>query len=319
MSQEVQRVIAALGNPERFEGGRLSGTVEEQAVATAKSARESWGLVEPFCHSLQVAARWGSPDTLGPWVSGLRALAGVPHKIASGITELLDLRHLPAVAAITAAGLACTAASRWDNLGTLVVDPRVPDRHSNHPVHLLEATDPYQPYRHAELAASTVARASVEGDDEEVAVRHFTENRGGKYYTPVAEWIHAVLRPAFADQLPDEQSYSTEFDRADMLGLLAQDIANRRYAADPEINWRPGSQWFGRSTWRSAHSYGHPVADYADELELKGDRWAPLQGGSLRRQTGSRHRGNQRLLRAFQAHREQPLLTPKPFGVRVET
>jgi TIR domain len=278
VSQEVQRVITAMRDPQTFPTDNLSGTGDEQVVAVVGAAQKYWTLVEPFCQSLQVAARWGSSDSLAPWASGLRAFVTAATKIEGGVTALLELRQLPAVAAITTAGLACTAASTWGNLKTLVVDPTVRDRYSNQPLPLIEATDPYSPFGNSDLVANALARATVHSEDAQTALAHFTEKRGGKYYTPVAEWLHAVLRSVFADQLPDQDMYDTEFDRAEvMLGLLSQDSANQRYAADPSSSRRARSYWFGRSTWRSAKSHGNPVLEFEQALQSQGPTWRPLQ------------------------------------------
>lgn len=277
VSHEVQRVISAMRDPQTFPTDNLPGTGDEQVVAVVSAAQKYWTLVEPFCQSLQVAARSGSSDSLAPWASGLRVFVTAATKSEGGVTALLDLRHLPAVAAITTAGLACTAASRWGNLKTLVVDPTVRERYSNQPLPLIVATDPYSPFGTSDWVVDALARATVEGEDARTALAHFTKNVGGKYYTPVAEWLHAVLRSVFADQLPDQDMYDTDFDRAEvMLGLLSQDIANQRYAADPNSRWRARSHWFGRSTWRSA-SHGSPVRDFEQEFQSQGPTWPPLR------------------------------------------
>jgi len=33
-----------------------------------------------------------------------------------------------------------------------------------------------------------------------LGLKDFTERNNGKYHTPIAEWMHHVLRPLFADQ-----------------------------------------------------------------------------------------------------------------------
>lgn len=277
VSQEVQRVIAAMNDPQQFPTDNLTGTGDEQVITLVGMAQRYWTLIEPFCCSLQVAARWGSPDMLAPWLSGLRALVAAATKVEGGVTALLDLRHLPAVAAIVTAGLACTAARKWDNLKTLVVDPTVRERYTTQPLPLIEATNPYSPFSHSGWVTHTLARAIVQREDAQTALAHFTDNRVGKYHAPVAEWLHTALRPVFTDQLSDQDLYDAEFDRAEvMLGLLSQDCANQRYAADPNSSWRAGSRWFGRSTWRSGR-YGNPVTDFEQELQSQGGTWLPLQ------------------------------------------
>jgi hypothetical protein len=111
-------------------------------------------------------------------------------------------------------------------------------------------------------------------------MKDFTERRNGKYHTPVAEWLHHVLRPIFSDQWPDDDAYDSEFERAEaVLGVLTQDVINVRLAATPEGRRWGRSRWYGRSTWRSSHGHGNPVADLVHDFETQGSQWGPLEGG----------------------------------------
>lgn len=64
-----------------------------------------------------------------------------------------------------------------------------------------------------------------------------------------------------------------------MLGVLAQDAADVRAAANPEGRLWSRSHWYGRSLWRSAHDHGNPVADLSYEFEAQGAQWGPLKSG----------------------------------------
>ena len=155
------------------------------------------------------------------------------------------------------------------------------DRYQNRPLPLVEATALYQPFGTTEWVALTLARATIQDKDMTEALEDYTQRRAQKYYTPAAEWLHHVLRPVFADQIPDQQTYDSEFDRAEvMLAALAQDQANVRAALNPDGS--PGSRtyayWFGRSTWRAANSLGNPVAEMTHELSTQGALWGPLRG-----------------------------------------
>lgn len=279
VSQEVQRVIAALSDSQRFPTDSLPRTNNEQTVALVGLAQDLWSLSEPFCQSLQVAARWASPDALTPWTSGLRTFVKTAVNREGGLTALLDLRHIPPIAAMTTAALACTSAGRWDNLKRLAVDPTVRVRHGDESLALVEATGPYDAFGNAGLAAHVLARAVVRGVDPHTALSDFEQGTVGKYHTPVAEWLHAALRTVFSDQMPDQEMYDAEFDRAEvMLGLLSQDAAQQRQLLlNPESPWRARSRWYGRSTWRSQHSHGNPVVDFDREMQSQGELWPPLQ------------------------------------------
>jgi hypothetical protein len=216
---------------------------------------------------------------LTPWTNGLRSFVQAPLKIQGGVQALLELRYVPGMVSLMTAGLACVSSRKWDNLKALVVDQSVRDRHESKPQALLEATDPWAPFDHQGWTANTLARGTIEGKPFVEALADFTENRVGKYHTPVAEWLYAALRPIFLDQLPDEDAYTAEFERTEaMLGVLAQDAINVRIAAVPDGRGWGRSRWFGRSTWRAANYHGNPVEDLQHELATEGALWGPLRG-----------------------------------------
>lgn len=278
VSQEVQRILKVISDPELV-AGPLGGTGDEQVVRLAAEAQQLFALTEPFLTSLQVAARWAYPDSLIPWANGIRGFIQATHKTQGGVQGLLDLRHLPGMVSVMVAGLACVAARRWDNLKALAVDSSIRDRYEAKPLAVLEATDPYKPFGHQDWTANTLASAARSGKSFAEALNGLSQRRVPKFHTPAAEWLHAMLRPVFEDQLPDDDAYDAEFDRAEvMLGVLAQDAVNVRIAAVPNGRGSGSSYWFGRSTWRSVHSYGNPVEDMQHELATQGVKWGPLRG-----------------------------------------
>lgn len=277
VSQEVQRVTAVLNDEDRLSRS-IGGSSDEVVVELAEQGQELWRVVEPFCSSLAVAARWGSPDLLAPWATGVRAFVSAAMQVRGGNSSLLELQHTPGMVAITTASIACTASGKWDNLRFVVVDQTVRDPYVSRRVSLVEATDPHKPFDSANWTSNTLARGVTENKHFADALKDFTERRTGKYHTPAAEWLHAILRPLFADQLPDQEAFDSEFDRAEvMLGLLAQDCANVRRTANPEDRGRR-TFWFGRATWRSHHGHGNPVEEFEHELETQAQMWGPLRG-----------------------------------------
>lgn len=278
ISQEVQRVVAALTDSNDV-AGPLAGSNEDQVVHIAEQAQQLWMQVTPFCASLQVAARWGSPEALSPWVSGIRSFVSAACKPTGGVQALIDLRHLPGMVSAMTAGLACVASRNWENLRVLLVDQSVRDRYQSTSVPLLEATHPYAPFGNtSDWVAPTLARAAKTESSLREALEAFTQKGQGKPHTPVAEWLHRILRPLFLDQLPDQDAYDSEFDRAEvMLGLLSTDAIDVRIAASAEGHRWGSSRWFGRSMWRSVHSYGNPVSDFVHELSTQGAIWGPLR------------------------------------------
>lgn len=277
VSQEVQRVLAVLRNP-AWVSRPWDGSSDERVVRTATAAQELWELTKPFCVSLQVAARWGAPETLTPWTTGLRSFVQAATRVQSGIDELLELRHLPGMVSVMTTGLACVSSRRWDNLKVLLADVTIRDRYEAKPLALLEATDPSKPFDHQGWTSNTLARAVSEGLPFTEALADFTQKRVGKFYAPVAEWLYKILRPLFEDQWPDDDSYGAEFDRAEvMLGVMSQDAVLMRLAASPGGTAWGRSHWFGRSTWRAANCHGNPVEDLQYELTTEGLQWGPLR------------------------------------------
>ncbi|MER6936672.1 toll/interleukin-1 receptor domain-containing protein [Nocardioides sp. NPDC127514] len=275
ISQEVQRVLAVLKDDSRVQGP-LAGSGSEQVVKLAENATELAALVMPFCASLQVAARFGSPDSLSPWVSGIKTFVNAANKAAGGVVALIDQRHLPGMLAIVTAGIACTAAGKWENLRVLVADQVVRERHRQTSLSILEVVDPYVPFS-TDWVGNTLARSVREGRPLAEALTDFEEKKVGKFHTPIAEWLLKILHPVFNDQLPDQETYEVEFDRAEvMLGLVSTDAIEQRKSADPANSGWGRTGWFGRSLWRSRHDPGNPIDDFAHELATRGGQWGPL-------------------------------------------
>jgi hypothetical protein len=276
VSQEVQRVMAVLTDSRRV-AGPMTGTNDEQVVRLAEEAQDIWQIARPFCASLQVAARWGSPETLAPWATGMKSFVSAGLRVEGGVEGLRHLRRLPGVVAMMTAGIACTAAGTWANLKTLVVDPSARDgRRPDSWAPLVQATDPNRPFV-TDWVSNTLARSAREEKSLTEGLADLTGRVTGKYHTPASDWLHIVLRPLFLDQLPDQDAYDTEFDRAEViLGVLARDVELQHKAAHPN-EYIPRTYWFGRSTWRAHHMHGNQVERYQQEVDAQGGMWPPLQ------------------------------------------
>ncbi|WP_128381929.1 hypothetical protein [Streptomyces cavernae] len=142
-----------------------------------------------------------------PWTNGIQSFVAAAVKPESGNSALIGLRHIPGMVSIMTAALACTSSGNWANLKSLVVDPSVRDRYEQRPAPVLDMTDPYQPFGSTDLTANALARATT-GRDLGDSLKDFTERNNGRYHTPIAEWLHHLLRPIFSDQLPDDDTYS---------------------------------------------------------------------------------------------------------------
>lgn len=279
VSQEVRRIVQAIGDPERFPLGRPAGSADDQVLAFVELAQRYWTLVEPFCHSLAAAIRWGEPAALAPWAAGVKGMVSAANKLEGGSHTALALRGVPGMASVMVAGLASVSAGRWDNLKALVIDPTIVSQHDNRiTLRLIEATDPWAAFNNDEIVANVLARTTTTDVTPEAALQRL-RSRGGKLYTPIAEWLHAMMRPVFAGLIPDADEYDLQFDYAEVfLGLLSADCSIQQSEA-AGTSWRRGARWFGRSTHRAAHMRSDPVGYFDGQLRADGTRWAPLDAG----------------------------------------
>lgn len=277
ITQEVSAMLAGMRDAGRFPLTLTGDERQRHLLRITEIANDYWRLVEPFCASLQVAARWGTPETLSPWGKGIRALTAEALKISGGWDALLDLRYLPALMTTVVAAMASAGQNRWDNFRTLLVDNTVTNsRLQGQRVAIIEAVDPYRPFTiAAEPAIQALAQSMRDGTD----IASLLQANKVKLHTPVAEWLFAILRPIFTDQFPDHDTYADASDYTDaVLGVVNQDLGGRHDNGTGRVRYF-SNRWFGRSTWRYAHRHCDPVKDLAEELELQGDGWGPLRAG----------------------------------------
>lgn len=279
VTQEVQTVLTVLKDDNRVEQP-LGTTPEESTVRLVQEAQDLWAVSAPFCASLQVASQWGDPETLKPWISGVRSFISAAKRPVAGKQALIELLHLPGLVSVMTAALACVSSGQWANLNALVVTASVRDRAGQNPLPVVEATDLYRPFKRvSDQVTDILARATIEGRAV-IDVWKDAEQGKGRYHTPSAEWLHHVLRPLFSDQLPDDDTYDAEFDRAEVvLGALAEDQRLRRAAVNPQQRSWSRSHWYGRATWRANSYEGNAVDDLLRELDVAGAHWGPLGGG----------------------------------------
>lgn len=280
IAQEVAGILKSLNDASNFPN-QLEGPDDEQLAVLVNTAEKQWSLVEPFCHSLYVAARWSTVEQLGPWIRGIKALALHAVKQVDGYKVFRDLRHTALLSSVVVAALACSANGRWDNFKALLADQTVKDMFGRGEIlDLIGVTSFYSPLQDSAVAASALARRAEKKEAVEDAIRHYSARGAGKKYTPVADWLFEVIHPIFADQYPDEDAYYDEFERAVIvLGLVERDQAAARYADKPDLTWLVRTQWFGRSTRSQNARFHSPVKDVAAELESQQESWGPLRAG----------------------------------------
>lgn len=279
INQEVATTLAAMRDADRFPMTLPGRDREQHMLQVVEFANAYQELVAPFCASLQVAARWGTPQTLTPWIKGIRALSAEAMKITGGWDALVELRHLPTLLAVTVAATASVGQNRWDNFKALLVDNKVANPNlQGTRIAIIESVSPYEPFTGAaEQAAQILARSAQTGSD--FATTQADIKKMGQLYTPVPDWMFKILRPLFVEQYPDDDSYEEAVDHTEVaLGVVHQDLANMRDDGTGRLFYFQ-TRWFGRSTWRYANRYSNPVQDLRAEQELEGSGWAPLKAG----------------------------------------
>ncbi|NOQ61983.1 TIR domain-containing protein [Mycolicibacterium fortuitum] len=280
ITQEISTMLAGMRDTERFRQSFLAAANNERIIEIAETAIDYWRLVEPFCASLQVAARWGSPESLSPWIKGIRALAAESLKIGGAYEALDALRYLPALFTVTVAAMAASGQDRWDNFRALIVNNTVTNpRLQGKRVAIIETVSPYRPFDSGtEIAAHILARSVNTNEDLSTALTGF-DKKYGKFHTPVAEWLFAILKSTFEDQFPDDAAYEVAFDYTEIaLGVVNEDLGSMRDSETGGPSYFRNA-WFGRSTWRYANHHCEPVKDFANEQQLRGENWEPLRAG----------------------------------------
>lgn len=302
---EVAAAVNAIKDGERFPAARHSSSEPELVVELATRSDEYLALVEPFCASLQVAARWADPERLDPWVAGLRHLYSAGTAVQGGLVAASDLRTLPVVAAVHVAGVAATAAGEWANLRALLVDARVRSPASVGAgeaarLPLIEVVDPWVPFGNAEHVAHLLARRT--GDEtfdlNDLAAEVLAGRR--RLIAPVSDWFRRRLRHLLVGQLGDSGDYDDAFDFAEaFLGMLNVDAKAQR--SDRYLY----TNWFGSAVWRSRYLQVSVVDELLKDVTSHGKQWMPLQAGLFGGDLSRAIRAGEKYKEAFDEQRRR--------------
>ncbi|MGO2482381.1 toll/interleukin-1 receptor domain-containing protein [Glutamicibacter sp. 363] len=278
ITQEVRSALEILNDKGRHSSQVGSGTNEDQIRNLVKLANEDWEAVRPFCYSLAVAARWGTRDSLSPWVAGIKSIVSAAHKHHDGYEAINNIRHIAAVAVLAVAALACSAHSKWENFKILLADPSVPENyHVGSSIGVLDATGYWKPFDTSSLLPTIFMYAETTGDDPIEILRKYDDRKIGKLYTPIPDWLHSVMKPIFKWS---EEEHTQNYHRSEiMLGVVGQDIAIQDALMNGHNLEYARSNWFGRCTWVLRHASKSPIEQMKSELLRDGSSWAPLQAG----------------------------------------
>ena len=105
---------------------------------------------------------------------------------------------------------------------------------------------------------------------------------GQKFYTPLSDDLHNLLRERFRELIPDDAEYTEVFDRFECLLSLTQ--------ADWSLTNKGRAQFSkGSFGWRGKHSDRPTLSMLTQELASQQGDWPPLAAGMF---AGSLTRAN---------------------------
>jgi len=271
---ETRRVLSTLNDRAEMPLDRDQAFNDDPAGTTVRRALAMADLSEPLCWSMQVAARWATPETLRIWTEALRTLVLEGIAPRSGMTNLISLRTLPALLVLTTGAVAAHAQGNWSALRE-ITGVRVEEWNVGKVTGILNVVPPYKPFMDQEAVANILAHLAKgdEGDDIDDLVSRTAKL--SKFYTPTEDWLLSRLAPTFEDQFARPADFDVAFSKAEIfLGLVSEDEAR----SDPDHPWR-SSTWYGRSTWQDRRRGRSALDELAEEFETAGAAWPPLVAG----------------------------------------
>lgn len=268
---ETRRIISTLNDEAGMPLGRDQASSDDPAGTAVRRALAIARLSEPLCWSMQVAARWATPETFRIWTEALRTLTLEGIAPRGGRTDLISLRQLPALLVLTTGAVAAHAQGNWSALRE-ITGMRIEEWNLGISTAILNVVPPYKPFLDQQGVANILAHLSKgdEGNDVDDLVSRASGL--SRFYTPIEDWLLSRLTPAFEDQFARAADFENAFSNAELfLGLVSEDDAK----SDTERPWR-SSNWYGRVTWRDRGRRRSALDELSDEFEAAGAAWRPL-------------------------------------------
>ena len=242
----VDDCTAALNNPERFPTASpdlANGPARSRFLA--QQATRYLETVRPPTELLVTGCALGSPRHDAVWKRAIEAVGGTVASQPTGLTALVDLRHLGLLPVALGAALGAFSRENWPALLAVAAHARVRGASGVEKTSVLSFLHPWLPFGNAELAATVWAwETADELTDDKVAALH--EGRIGKRYTPVSDALHDWLRPLLKSLIRADEDYNDAFDELEvLLAILAEGSA---IDARTRGKYEHGA-WFGRFTW----------------------------------------------------------------------
>lgn len=216
----------------------------------ADQAHRYLGTAQPLAELLATGCALSQRRHDPVWRRAVETVGRTVNRELSGLSVLLELRHLALLPVLYAAGLGAVSRQNWPALLAVSTQAQVRNRNGVK-VPAVSLGHVWLPFQSAEIAASVVAMEVAAGaplaDDEVAALR---TGRRGKRHTPVSDTLHDTLRTALRTLLRDDADYDDAFDETEiLLAVLAGASATE---AGARGEYQHGA-WTGAFTWRRGY------------------------------------------------------------------
>lgn len=258
----------------------VNGTPSVSDIIT--QVDQYWTDIDGLLDLLVTAGLWSRPEHERTWAELVRRVARSCTEQRSGNVARLGIRWFPLLPLVYAGGLAAVTRQNYGFIRATALDAQVRDLQYQFPV--VAKAHPWQPFGNWALPAHVIAlQASGETVDDQV-LADLESGRRGKRYTPVSDHLHDRLRERFRRHIPDDEDYSSAFDRLEvLLGLLNVDLHLQAKPSDSAPWTGPyfSGGFTGRFMWRERHADTDQRIErrmYA-ELERHSAQWEPVVAG----------------------------------------
>ena len=233
--EETERVHAKLASiDQELRSQLLSSETYEQALRKYAAATEVLG------HLAATGGYWYRAEHRDLWMRVVGRLAHPPGA-SDGLVAWAELRYLPALLVVYAAGIGAIVRENYGLLGAMLVDTQVTDRRG--------------------IAEAFALAVDVRQVLEFVAQR--SQSLAGPSYT-----LYVAVRPWMHDLIPDDLAFDRTFDRYEYLSALVYE----------EVDGRRGRAPLGRFAAKRPETE-HVANRVGDELARQGETWRPLTEG----------------------------------------
>jgi hypothetical protein len=243
IQEETERVC------EELESDRFKTDLKFSEELFQQRMHQYESLVECLSAMLAALSFYDTGENRDLLRESLERLAHKPRQ--NGLIVLINLQLYPALLVLYATGISALSAKRFNNLATIMLEPRYRDSLNDNDTIAIEKLHVYSVFN--ENADKLVPRENAKRE-----------------YTAANNYLSDVLRNVLRSYIPDEIKYEGTFDTFEnLLSLVYRDLVGG--------SWSP----IGRFAWRYKGRYPEksPIFDFFNNgLKQKGE-WSLLRAG----------------------------------------